>query len=342
MIRLSTALALAALSLTSHAYGIQVTSVLTDREDIKTKVGPRLCGDTPPNLQENWKNGIYDAQIEGQTLQSQEHQNIPLAKLTKASRLLADRHYHHGYSSGFCPNGKAWVVTTPGARALHKMNEKAYQLDTKEVATYCREFYLDFAPAEKGPPRKLNLPEDFDGSQKLTITTDLLESGVISLTCLPKENHWQGPVVWYLAPVKKGPRKFVPHTKLLTAQNNLKNPSSNMLQWVNAIRADEKLPPLQELPTTYTKPLKNLVASRSIVHDRLLLKDVQKQLKVRSATFLGENRVKGRQTTDMAWLLWNSPRHRSLLLNEKATHISTQLTPAGSEKLMVIALAKLP
>jgi hypothetical protein len=79
---------------------------------------------------------------------------------------------------------------------------------------------------------------------------------------------------------------------------------------------------------------------RGIRHDRRELRRIHQTLSRHQFTFLGENRVKAASFRDMAWLLWFSPRHRSLLLDAEATHMGWQVSKQGTEYHAVMLLAR--
>lgn len=340
--RLIILMSLLILAVPQPSQAVAPQSVLSKRSDLAQQLHHKLCQNSIPTLREAWKHGLYDAQMSGQFFTPKaDAPQLSEAQLEQVAMKAASQQAHHGYSGKLCPSGKAWVVTTPGARALVRTTKNTYQLDAQEVATYCRDFYLDFAPAAAGSSRRLSLPEIGAQNPLLTISTELLEPGVLSLTCLPRQPSWQGPVVWYLAPVKGGPHKSPPFHKVQKSKVPTDSPE-HLLSWINRLRRGEKLSHLARLPEPMQQTVATLLNTQGVVHDRRRLSSVKSAFSQASAQFLGENRVQGSSFNDIAWLLWNSPPHRKLLLNDRATHIDIQSVPAGREQLFVIVLAKMP
>ena len=81
-----------------------------------------------------------------------------------------------------------------------------------------------------------------------------------------------------------------------------------------------------------------LAIQKNITHDRSLLKKVGEDLKAKKTKLLGENRVAAPTTERLAWLLWNSPSHRSLLLHKNASVIGIHESIAQGERFAVIAV----
>jgi hypothetical protein len=87
-------------------------------------------------------------------------------------------------------------------------------------------------------------------------------------------------------------------------------------------------------------PVNILAVDGSLSHDRLLLKKTAALLEdTAKLRLIGEDRVKGKDAHAMAWLWWNSPRHRSLILNTEATAAGLAARGLGEEQLAVLAVA---
>ena len=77
----------------------------------------------------------------------------------------------------------------------------------------------------------------------------------------------------------------------------------------------------------------------SVAHDRLLLKRVAAGLGSHDLHFVGEDRARAADLSRVAWLLWNSPRHRALLLDKSATHAGIAIKEVRGEMLAVVVAA---
>ena len=309
------------------------------RRDLFMSFDKLLCGDTEkkvagleaaPPASRLWRHGIFDAGARVYLLGPKGASQ----QLEKAAQSMARKNYHKGYSFGKCAKNRYWIVTTPSPIAF-KQEGEIMRLKAQDLHSYCKWFRIDYAHAQYGRPRKLFKSKDQKVEKSLLINTTLLERGSLSITCKPKKPTWLGPVLWSLAPVKKGPleKAFLAGSVEQKAPKALEN-------WINLVRVNTDLGPLSstEAFSHITKPLisKNL----SIRHHRKDIRKVSREIKKQKGRFLGENRVKADSFEEAAWLLWNSPRHRSLLLHSKATHLATMAKRVKSERLSVMVFAK--
>ena len=122
-----------------------------------------------------------------------------------------------------------------------------------------------------------------------------------------------GPELWALIPIKNAAQAAVPRLALASKD------SEELIPWIQAIRKLHKLAPLQTTNPLLRRFATQLLSDFSIRHPRPLLLQARQQLLTKHIKIIGENRVKANSLEEMAWLLWNSPSHRSLLLNKDAT-----------------------
>lgn len=205
------------------------------------------------------------------------------------------------------------------------------------LQSMCSTFRIDFAAQNGGQPKRLAFQEPKPSTKFLTIDTAPLESGTIALTCYPKEPDWQGPVMWYFAPVKSGPNASVPMAEMLYGKRELRN---NLLAWINAVRQQEKLKPLSAGDKHLNMHAQSLTHHPDLLHDRRELASIAELLKSRGRTFLGENRYQGQSNLELAWLLWNSPRHRALILSPQGNYIGMGVQITNEDKFGVIIVAQ--
>lgn len=312
-----------------------------DRADL-TSLGAKTCTSKPSlslNLKELWKAGYYDAQIEINLLTPKKKITFPNLELHKLAKLSANKHHHFGFKVGKCyKSNKIWLITTPSPSPYLKVDKESIQLDFEKIAPYCQKVRIDYAEDEIEKPRKLFSEKNVIDQKNIKVALKYLNPGVVSVTCTPKLPKWLGPQLWFLFPVKGGPSQYVPFSEILDEKQ--KNQQDPLVAWINKLRQTKKLPTLNydqaSLKEIATKALKN----KYIKHDRRSLRKINAFLKRNKGRLIGENRVKGDSHQKMAWLLWNSPRHRSLLLNSKATHLTIIRDSLKNEKIAILVFAK--
>lgn len=306
------------------------------REDLAATMKSVVCGQSAqPTTLEAWQKGVFDAQLEAQRLTPKK--NVTLEEVEKATRVIAERNNHYGLVGGKCDNGDYWSVTTPAPRPLVTQKTKdALVLNPADFRNYCTEVRVDYAAQDKGQPRKIFAAKDFSKDEAIQVNLSLLEDGVVSVTCHPRYPAWQGPVLWFMAPVKNGPGKDMPESQVLGDE-----PAADILAWVNAVRVKEKLAPLSNDHARVKWLSEQLLKNNTIRHNRKLMERADAALKKNRGKFVGENRVRAATPQEMAWLLWHSPRHRSLLLTKDATHLSVSVQAQKDETLAVLAFARL-
>ena len=134
--------------------------------------------------------------------------------------------------------------------------------------------------------------------------------GTGSVTCWPLDKEL-GPELWYLFPVGLGPLPTVP------SENSL---ALGLTTWVQDIRNRHKLSRLEPIELHAETVAK--ISTGGLAHRRPVLKALKRDLEKRGLNLTGEDRVKGATLAEKAWLLWNSPRHRDLLLAPNARYLS--------------------
>jgi hypothetical protein len=314
----------------------------THRTDLSHKLGAIFCRNPGVmNMSGLWQAQIFDTQIEGQLLKIRPGTAVSPEQLQKAGEILASQHKHSGYSYGMCDSKTAWVATTPAPLpfAGQLPGKQEAEIDWGRMRNYCRLTRLDFAPARSGLPRNLETVGESKVSSSLKVSTSLLEDGTLAVTCYPKYAKGIGPELWYLIPVKNGPLATVPHANLLRAPQS-RSTGSALLGWINQVRGEYHLDKL----TLNNQKLKKMKAlqkmNRTVHHDEAQLQKVQAAIQVSGGLFVGENRVKGKNLAQMAWLLWNSPRHRELILSKKASSLMVDMVDLKDEQIAILTFAK--
>ena len=178
-------------------------------------------------------------------------------------------------------------------------------------------------------------------NQDVRIDDGLLDNGSISITCYPQYAKNLGPELWYLLPVKAGPSTEPPGmAALVEAEGNY---APAIQRWINGMRTAARLPALAEVGTMdhgHDIDQDLLALNESIHHDTQHLKSVESMIRKSGGIFIGENRVKGQDLSEMAWLLWNSPRHRDLLLSARADSLVVSQINEKTGRLVVLTFAR--
>lgn len=311
------------------------------RSDIGDKLANQLCiGQKGLSIHDLWGRGIYDAQLEGHFMTIKKGMVAPPELLAKAAEILAGRTDHNGVHYGTCTaNSTGWVITSPAPGNHVKIGDnESINFNWSQIRPYCNEAHIDYAAASGGRARNLMVLKHSNGTE-VTVNTAFLVPGTVSLTCYPKYGKNLGPELWFLVPVKGGPPAQAPTLEVLVKKPD--KPEAAFMRWINELRGSAHLPALARLPSGLGNPGQKLLAQNDTIHHQIAhLEQVQSMLRGSGGLFIGEDRVKGGNWGDMAWLLWNSPRHRDLLLTNKANRLAVTMISAKGEKLVVLTFAK--
>lgn len=254
------------------------------RPDLQKPIGQLICaGSQNFFTKELWSYRIFDAQIIG----------------TWDGNKAEDRPGYSGYVSSLCAN-RRWVAWTHSAFGVEEQDDR-FVLPEAELATQCRRAVIAFAPAAKGDIQIL-------GSSGISKKAG---DGTVGVQCYPKTPKQQGPSLWFLLPVGRGPLDEAPF------EGARVQAPADILQWVNRARAGVGRAPLIMAPAA-AHILTQELASPTVQHDRSALKSIRAKLAQHSIVLLGEDRVQGDNLAQAVWLLWNSPLHRHLLLRADA------------------------
>lgn len=304
------------------------------RPDLASIMETHFCmSGTSPDRHDFWAGKVFDSNIEIQTITPKTQIPVALHQLKQASKKLALRQNHGGYGYGICKNGSAWVISAPSPQALVQSQDSMLEIKLTPLKKKCRSIRIDYAPQNLAKTRQLFLwPKTHIYKDLANINSTFLKPGTLALTCLP-EDKTRGPELWALIPVHGNSFSFPLRSALGTDLVSLKT-------WVNQLRIMEDLPPLEDQLAPLDSSGTRLSKHMSVSHNRTLLTQEKKRLQKQQIHLLGENRVKGTDTRDMAWLLWNSPRHRKLLFSPSATHFTLGTQTGGNTNLAVLIFAK--
>ncbi|MFW7380294.1 MAG: CAP domain-containing protein [Oligoflexus sp.] len=279
-----------------------------------------------------WRYEFYDFDLLTYHIQAQTEQRLSSRQVQKAAFHLAARNRHAGYAFAVCSERAAWIATTPSPNKTLNRTTEALQISLDSMKQRCRSLTIDHASNHSSKIRRILQHQlQGDNSTSLQINHHLLSSGFLSLTCLPKQQEL-GPLTWAMFPIQYqfSERADPPQTL------------PEILSWINQQRQQDGLLPVEASQTLLHQAAASLSRhNQSVHHFRPQLKKIRDHLQSQQIRLIGENRVRAGEPALLSWLLWNSPRHRSLLLNRKATHIGMHLQQLGDEQLLVILLAEL-
>ena len=302
------------------------------RQDLGPAFGATVCaGEVAGKPFAAWAAQAYDAQIEGHVVASRSGHAVALDQLGTRARSLAALRYMAGYSFGLCEGGqRGWIAVVPAPKPL-VLGQEQVALPVLELERLCSSYRVDFAARDGGAAGGLRSVVINSG----IVSVKGMGDGVLSLSCQPRTPRWQGPVLWYLAPVGQGPEMAPPDAESFAVSSA----ASALVPWLQRLRAKQGLVPLAS-SDQLSEAAANLVADASLVHNRQLLQKAAAAAKVNDILLLGEDRVRAHDVASMAWLLWNSPRHRQLLLNNDANAIGLASRAIDDDQLAVIVVGK--
>ncbi|MEY4631096.1 MAG: hypothetical protein RIQ81_1216 [Pseudomonadota bacterium] len=275
-----------------------------------------------------WSSGIHDADVDFFTA------TTPLTE--SAARQALAKHSasnRRSFAFGECPTENKKRGQSPRAWVAAFRAPTAPIIEGEKIAlppgTGCRDFFVrSLGPAG----RSSGVQVQMDGKFAIPAA-----DGTVTVTCSHDEKDKtisrHGPELWFAFPAGKGPAAEVPGRNSILAQ---KDPAAGFIVWINHLRAIEKLPPVE--PVTF-KGAPNLTRNATALHDRKqLAKIADLAKKQHGLTLSGEDRVMAKTRDDAMWLLWNSPRHRDLLLAPEATQIMVQASQNNEHGLLITSL----
>ncbi len=304
------------------------------RSDLSAKLGPTICQGVSGGLarEKLWQYGIYDTFINAQVIRGK---GGPLSTtaIQQYALNLAKLNNHRGLGFGHCSDQSSWVASVPNPTPLVQRRGPILRLDISSLNGFCRRVSLHFAARKGGLSKRVWSVPSYKLRGPFThpvINPYFLPEGNLSISCLPK----QARSGWELL-------------ALIPLNGNIRTPpfldameQEGLMSWINRVRSYHQLPPAKTDSKALLLSSQRLLKTGTVHHDRQQLKQEKRRLLHANMTFLGENRVMGRDKKDMAWLLWNSPRHRNLLLSEKATHLGLAFKQSSPDTLAVIVMAR--
>lgn len=310
----------AAFSGNSLAYGEP-----QERKDLAEKLQAVLCSEHPDlTAQKTLSLGIHDAQIDARLVESVAGNFVSARMLTKKAKALASMKHFHGYALGICGERKGWVAAIPAPAPLSSTGT-GFTYDLNALKRSCRAYRVDYAALHGGTSVKVPTSGSIDAKK--------LGAGMVEVTCQPSFPRWIGPVVWYLAPTSG---QFAAMT---SDRKTSASDSQTLSAWISAVRKNESLEPLVS-SDALANAAELLSIDTSVTHNRSNTDGLRSRVKASSSLeILGELRVRGQNVDDLIWMLWHSPRHRDLILANKATNIGLHVKSVGTELLAVVLSA---
>ncbi len=248
---------------------------------------------------------IPDAQIQRAFVSSDR-------ELKAIARDFAKDNNHRGYGYGTCPDGKKFVVSVPASKPV--LDPRTFALD-HELLKECQNYEIHAILKTQDQPVAL-----------VEKKIDTKEIAILSVTCFPKDKPGEGPELWAL----------IAHEDL--SVETIKDQKA-FLNWINARRKKNGLSPLKVNPKL--SELASRAGTGSLIHPHQFLIMAKAELKGEGIEVLGENRAISEDMTGIARLFWNSPQHRSLLLNAKANAIGYAREESKGQTTIVLILGKI-
>ncbi len=307
------------------------------RTDLKEAFNKIICsqGIQSPQYRSMWANEVYDAGVITYIIEIDGDPKNHKSAIEKEINSLLKKENHRGYAYGRCRNGRFWIATTPAPVKL-KRKGQAFEVRIKNLTPHCRDYRLDFAAAEFGFSRRVFNSKYTRPKASLLIDPTLLDSGALSFTCYPTGKTY-GAQAWYMIPAKDGPKK-----EPILKQSLMAPGPSKLVNWINSVRSIHGLQPLDHGNKVIQKASQVLVANNTTTkHIKTNMRGIRHSLDQLGGRFLGENRVQSQSDMEAAWMLWNSPRHRHLLLLRKANNINIIKKKTRQSQLSVLVFSRL-
>lgn len=275
------------------------------REDFQRRYSQSICEHLDKDVSSYISSiNIYDTQTEFQKYTPKKAVKNLINLVKKATIQMAEKNFHHSYSYGICGN-TGWGISFPAPTPIHTI-EKTINLSDQNFEAFCKKVLLQKVNLDFGKSETLHL------EKSITLPSNF--TGIVSLTCFPHHPKWLGPVLWYS--IKFADQNFN-DTKMFTLETNEKN-EIQLLNWINKRRSENKLSTIEFLNNTEINILNQYSSDHSILHNKIKIQKLKNEFKNLNYQFLGENKALAPSISGLARLMWYSPSHRDLLLNEDA------------------------
>ncbi|MCB9229276.1 MAG: hypothetical protein H6618_06665 [Deltaproteobacteria bacterium] len=292
-----------------HLHQAEASSGPQFREDLTSPFNTIVCNKAASLDHERlWQAGLNEAGLTLRILEASAVGSLSEKKVRTLAKAMAVRADHRSWSFGLCNQKTGWVLSSPLPAPVSLESKRSQTL--KILSKYCQSWHVDFAPSDHGYPEQLS-----SSREKAPSFLAGKRSGMISLSCLPKEPTWSGEELWLLYPLKQGQRSDSAFPVPEWAESGTEQ---DLTKWINRVRGRHGLPVLNFSEPQLHQVAADLTISGLLRHDKQQMKEAEMTLRKHSFDFLGENRVIAYNPESMARLFWLSPRHRGLLLNKEA------------------------
>ncbi len=291
---------------------------LAVRADLMS-AGANVCGESEKTLAQA---GVFDAQVEVEFVRN-------VNDLKKLAADFAKDNGHRGYAYGHCRGKRQWVLSVPAPAPVIEGDRFKVTLHGAALAAHCKAYDLDATTVKSNQPKSLvkkkapvKQDETINFMQGEALTT-------LAVTCYPKDSKTKGPELWALVPADRDERVYPKMTNEV-----------EFLAWIQSVRKETGLKELATDNAAVRDVAAGAAKQTDLHHPHDYLMDQKAKLKSSGITLLGEDRASAEDYEALARLLWNSPKHRGLLLNPEANAIGISVTPRDEEQLLVLVLAK--
>ncbi len=304
--------------------------VVVHRLDLQSKMKHLICDKSRTLTTEiAWQSDLNDGQLEGRFYSPIHGSPAKRKDMLRRARSLAIRMHHLGFAAGTCADGSGWAVSVPSPVAIKQPIAQSMAIPQPQLNQYCRDYAIDYAPSSGGIGQKLAIENG-------RVSLKGLPPGTVSITCLPTHPSWLGPILWSLQPSQGKVPVELPSAQVLAP---MKSPELALGRWINAIRRNEDRPALVVGNGALNQAANLLALGGNIFHNRKLLNNASDLLNRQNLRLIGEDRVRARTVNELAWHLWNSPRHRRLLLDSQGTHLGMAVQKTHDGYFAVLATA---
>ncbi len=234
--------------------------------------------------------------------------------LSELAKTFAKDNRHRSFAFGTCSSGKNWILSSPASAAPLIERNTSIEVNP-EALTHCKSYSVSAITSDSVFP-KLDLKDK-------VFAKDTLRA--LSLSCTPNDKPGIGPE---LLALKNWNTETI---------SRIDSPL-DLIKWVNQKRRDlglSEVKPVRRLDQIALKSSAN--QSLEHPHDKLL--QWKKGAESSDLLLLGENRALAGSFSELSTLLWNSPAHRSLLLNARADSIGYAINEVHGQKHLVLVMA---
>jgi hypothetical protein len=274
------------------------------KRSFSDEVSQLFCNDNKSE-HDFWEMKLYDAQVEGLRLQPTDGSKLSEQFFLKRAKSLARTLGFKGYGYGRCAKGEGWVAAFPSSRPL-QVTATGVQV-SKDLCPQMKGYW---AEAVKGRSKTLDMEIVKD---QLLFKFPQSVLGYFVIECALGQGRSQELFFGNFGGAAASFSVLLDQSKPRDHQ---------VLEWVNGLRKASGLKgvtrPPGELGQKFQAVIKDLAKSERVQHDFKSLSRWSDLLLKDGILLNGEVRSKSTTLEKALSLLWMSPRHRDLILDEKA------------------------